>query len=238
MGKHTESGSPVGGALRTSRSRRTDLAAGGDTGGDFPASTAAYIDSQQVQQKLAPLLKGSHFFDLDLNAVRQELESLPLIAKANVRKRWPAELIAELTPHQPLSRWGEQGLLAENGQLLPSGAEQFAHLPQLIGPVGSEQALYATYQQFESMLSPLGLSLSKLEQSESGRVFLSVVRKNSGSVIEFALGSGDWSGKMQRFIRFAKQSATDLSQLTRVDLRHRNGFALALTGQAKQEIAR
>jgi len=194
-----------------------------------------YIDAEQVQQRLAPLLKEGGFFSLDLEAAQQTLESLPLIASANLRREWPGQLVADLTLHQPLARWGEQGLLAENGELLATGAEQFTHLPLLIGAAGSQQALFAQYQQLQAILNPLGLRVTRLEQQARGSGFLSAISQNADIRIEFALGSGDWSGKMQRFIHLAQQPEMNLKQLVRVDLRHRNGLALALIPPEQQE---
>jgi len=200
------------------------------------AAPALNIDQEQVQQRLAHLFAGSGFFSLDLDAVRQELESLPLIAHASLRRRWPGQLVAQLQMHQPLARWGEQGLWVEGGQVLAEGGEHYPHLPQLIGPVGSEEALFEQYQQFEQILRPLGLSVTRLEQHAHGSGFLTVTDSTGASTVEFALGSGQWMEKMQRFIHFAGQAALHPHELSRVDLRHRNGFAVA-SRQAGQEAA-
>jgi len=200
------------------------------------AAPALNIDQQQMQQRLAHLFAGSGFFSLDLDAVRQELESLPLIARASLRRRWPGQLVAQLQMHQPLARWGKQGLLVEGGEVLPEGAEHYQQLPQLIGPVGSEEALFEQYQQFEQMLRPLGLSVTRLEQRAHGSGFLTVTDQSGDSSVEFALGSGQWMEKMQRFIHFAGQGALHPHELSRVDLRHRNGFAVAAR-QAELEAA-
>jgi len=197
------------------------------------------LDQAQVQQRLAPLFADSGFFSLDLDAVRQELESLPLIARASLRRRWPGQLVAQLQMHQPLARWGEQGLLVEGGEVLPEGAEYYPHLPQLIGPVGSEEALFEQYQQFEQMLRPLGLSVTRLEQDAHGSGFLTAQEQSGDSSVEFTLGSehsGQWMEKMQFFIHFAGQMTQRPHELSRVDLRHHNGFAVA-SRQARQEAA-
>jgi len=198
---------------------------------------SAPIDAQQVQQHLAPVLEDSGFFSLDLKAAQQSLESLPLIASADLRRYWPGQLVAELTLHQPLARWGEQGLLAESGKLLPSGAEQFAHLPQLLGEEGSSQVLFAQYQQLQSMLGPLRLRVTRLEKRARGSGFLSAMTDSGNTTIQFALGRGDWSGKMQRFIHLAQQAQMNLDNLVRVDLRHQNGLAVALTPPPTQQEA-
>jgi len=184
------------------------------------------VNTQPVRQRLASLLEEGGFFSLDLDAVRQELESQPLIASVHLHKRWPQQLVAELTMRQPLMRWGEQELLMENGELLSSGAEHYAHLPQLVGPSGSQRQLLARYHEMAEMLHPLGLAVTRLQQQERGSGLLLAKVAASGNTIEFVLGSDDWSGKMQRFIQFAGQPGLALDRLSRVDLRHRNGFAV------------
>ncbi|KXU38403.1 hypothetical protein AXE65_01425 [Ventosimonas gracilis] len=199
-------------------------------------TSTANIDQQQVQQRLAPLFARSGFFSLDLDAARRELESLPLIAHASLRRRWPGQLVVQLQMHQPLARWGEQGLLASGGQVLAEGAQHYPQLPQLIGPIGSEEALFKQYQQFEQMLRPLGLSVVRLVQQERGSGFLTAKALSGDRVVELALGSGQWMEKMQRFIHFVRQGALSLSELARVDLRHRNGFAV-VSRQAEPKAA-
>jgi len=200
----------------------------------YLAAEQADIDHKQLEQRLTPLLAHSGFFALDLDAVQQELESLPLIAAANLRKIWPGQLVVQLRMHQPQFRWKDAGLLVENGQRLSVQTEHYAHLPQLVGPVGSEAQLMQQYQQFAQMLRPLGLSVTRLEKRERGSGFLTATPKNGETAIEFALGRGNWQEKIQGFIYLVGREGLHLDELARVDLRHRNGFAVALIQPSEQ----
>jgi|GEM_PF-1902069 len=191
------------------------------------AGETTHLDSQQMQQQLAPLLAEGGFFSLDLNAVHQALESQPLIASASVRRQWPGQLDVQFKMHRPLFRWGEQGLLTEGGRLLSSGGEYYRRLPQLVGPLGSEAQMVQQYLLLDQMLRPIGLNVSRLERRPRGSEFLTAISQTGENRIEFALGRGDTLEKMQHFVRLARLPELDINELLRVDLRHKNGLAIA-----------
>ena len=55
----------------------------------------SYVNQQAVQQRIAPYADAS-FFSVDLLSMRRELESMPWIASAQVRRVWPDQLVVRL----------------------------------------------------------------------------------------------------------------------------------------------
>src|SRR5690606_1246610 len=66
----------------------------------------SYVSQQAVQQRIAPFVEGS-FFSVDLRAMRTELEQMPWIAHAEVRRVWPDEVAIRLEEQLPIARWGD-----------------------------------------------------------------------------------------------------------------------------------
>jgi len=57
------------------------------------------------------------FFNLDIAEIQQEVEELPWVEKAYVRRIWPESISVHIEEHQPVARWGEDGLLSDNFKL-------------------------------------------------------------------------------------------------------------------------
>lgn len=66
-----------------------------------------YISQQAVQERIAPFAAAS-FLEVDLAAMRGELEQMSWIASAEVRRVWPDQLVIRLEEQLPIARWGAQ----------------------------------------------------------------------------------------------------------------------------------
>jgi cell division protein FtsQ len=53
--------------------------------------------------------RGAPILAFDPYAAKAELEQLPWVRRAEVRRQWPGALEVVLTEHVPLARWGKSG---------------------------------------------------------------------------------------------------------------------------------
>ena len=67
----------------------------------------SYISQRAVQQRISPYLAAS-FFTIDLAGMRGQLEQMPWIAHAEVRRVWPDQVVIRLDEQPPIARWGDQ----------------------------------------------------------------------------------------------------------------------------------
>jgi cell division protein FtsQ len=183
----------------------------------------SYISQQAVQQRIAPYVTAS-FFSVDLQGMRSELEQMPWIATANVRRVWPDQVLVHLEEQLPIARWGDEALLNNQGQAFaPRELAHYEHLPQLYGPKRAQQQVMQQYQVLSQMLRPLGFSVARLELRERGSWFLS-----TGQGIELLLGRDHLVEKMRRFIAiYDKVLKAQQTNIARIDLRYANGLAVA-----------
>jgi Cell division septal protein len=74
---------------------------------------------------------------IDANEMRDQLEKVPLIKTAAVRKLYPDELVITLTEREPFAVWqlnGELYIVAEDGTVIDHMADaRFASLPLVVG---------------------------------------------------------------------------------------------------------
>jgi cell division protein FtsQ len=183
----------------------------------------SYVSQQAVQQRIEPFVKAS-FFSVDLPGMRHELEQMPWIASAQVRRVWPDQVLVRLEEHLPIARWGDEALLNNQGKAFaPKEQANYQHLPQLYGPKRAQQQVMQQYQMLSQMLRPLGFSVARLELRERGSWFLS-----TGQGIELLLGRDHLVEKMRRFIAiYDKALKQQQTNIARIDLRYANGLAVA-----------
>lgn len=183
----------------------------------------SYISQQAVQQRIAPYIAAS-FFSIDLAGMRRELEQMPWIAHAEVRRVWPDQVMVRLEEQLPIARWGDEALLNNQGQAFtPRELAHYEQLPQLWGPLRAQEQVMQQYQMLSQMLRPLGFSIARLELRERGSWFLS-----TGQGVELLLGRDHLVEKMRRFISIYEKTLKDqIANIERVDLRYPNGLAVA-----------
>ena len=188
----------------------------------------SYVSQQAIQQRIEPYMNTS-FFRVDLEGVRLELESMPWIARAEVRRVWPDQVVVQLQEQLPIARWGDEALLNNQGRAFaPSEVAHYQHLPQLYGPQRAQEKVMRQYQMLSQMLRPLGFSIGRLELRERGSWFLSTQPNEKGKSVELLLGRDHVMEKMRRFITlYDKALKEQITNIERIDLRYAHGLSVA-----------
>ena len=188
----------------------------------------SYISQQAVQQRIGPFLAAS-FFTIDLAGMRGELEQMPWIAHAEVRRVWPDQVSITLEEQLPVARWGSEALLNNQGQAFaPQELDNYQHLPQLSGPKRAQPKVMQQYQMLSQLLRPMGFTVVGLQLRERGSWFLSATENASGQRIDILLGRDHVVEKMRRFAAIYERELKEQSaNIARIDLRYANGLAVA-----------
>jgi cell division protein FtsQ len=182
-----------------------------------------HTQAQAVQDMVQPGLVGG-FLSADLQQIQRQLEGLPWIYEASVRRKWPNALEIHVVEELPIARWGQDGFLNHEGGLFHSDKDgDWESLPKLQGPKGSAKALVEKYQRLVEILAPLNLAVEQLAMDERGQ--LEAVLAGG---MQVSLGSSDFLERMRRFNEIYR---TELSarqgEVARVDLRYESGIAVA-----------
>lgn len=186
-----------------------------------------------VQDMVQPALVGG-FLGADLQQVREQLEALPWIYEANVRRRWPNALEIHVVEQLPIARWGGDGFLNHEGEVFrPSDSLAWQTLPLLAGPEGAAKSLMATYRRIGEILAPLHLKVEQLLVDERGEV--EAVLAGGARLV---LGNDDFLERMRRFVRIYRAELAPLAgQIERVDLRYADGVAVAFAERPVEPAA-
>jgi cell division protein FtsQ len=202
------------------------------------------VRRSELQRALAGRLRGN-FFSVNLDAVRQSLEELPWVRRAEVRRQWPSRIEVRIEEHVPVAFWGQA-----TGQLLNSYGEVFAAvmsappaatMPVLLGPPGIAPEVLGNYQQAEEMLRPIGRVPHALNISPRLAVQL---RLDDGMIVELGRQQPKTAirQRLERFVEYypsllavVRQRSRGAAQPLIVDMRYPNGFALRVGAAAATE---
>lgn len=184
----------------------------------------AHTQKDEVQAMVQASLNDGGFLHVDMQTMRDQLESLPWVFEASVRRKWPNVLQVDVVEQLPIARWGDTGFLNHEGGVFHSDVElEEGALPLLRGPEGSAQALMAKYLRLIDILKPLGLSVEQLVLDERGEI---EAQLRGG--VQLVLGSEQFLERMHRFVAvYRKALAPRAAEIARVDLRYETGLAVS-----------
>ena len=196
------------------------------------------IKTVEIQSKLTNVSKDEvrmiaenfiqeGFFTVDLLQFEEELNSIPWVYKANIKRQWPGKLAINIYEQKPLFRWGKSDLVNDAAETFRvQDTREFSHLPYLKGVVGREQYLVNLYYRYEDNFSSAGVPIVRIEEDArydkvitlANGISINVGRERAEQQIERCLYS------------FAMFSKAERAAISSIDFRHSNGFAVRWNG--------
>lgn len=182
----------------------------------------AHVTVAQLQGVVAQV--QGNFFTVDLSRTRQALQQLPWVRQASVRRKFPWVLQVELEEHVALARWNGTDLVNTNGEVFHAKTD--GSLPEFFGEARHARLIAQSHGEMNRQLLPL--------QRHIRRIVLSPrmawqIELDGGLVL--VLGREAVNERLARFVRGYPGLAL-MPQVYRVDLRYRDGFAVAAAGGA------
>lgn len=180
------------------------------------------VSAIQLEEALSPHVQTG-FLDVDLHAMRAELASIPWVANASVRRRWPGLIEVQIVEQQPSACWGERGLLNIKGELFVTEASHIpVELPRLDGPDGFEGRVAAMYFRIENRLEQRGMAAVSLRLDNRGAWEFKL-----SNGIQVRLGASTVEQRLDRFfIALDQVLSSQAEQVEYIDMRYTNGFAI------------
>src|SRR5580698_5232980 len=180
------------------------------------------VSPQQIEKAVAPFASEG-FMSANLSDIQRAVETLPWVDHARIARRWPNSLRVSITEQTAAARWGESGLLNTRGELFVRAAAHVpAELPRLSGPDGTEGQVAQRYLAVQGRMLEAGMRIAALRLDERGAWEMDL---DSGVTVR--LGRREVGERIDRFIHTASQViAHRLTEITYVDMRYSNGFAI------------
>jgi cell division protein FtsQ len=185
------------------------------------------VSPGEIEKAVAPFANQG-FMSADLADIQRAVETLPWVDHARIARRWPNSLRVTVIEQTPAARWGESGLLNTRGELFVRTATHVPpELPHLSGPEGSESQVAKRYLSAQGQMLEAGMRIAALRLDERGAWEMDL---DSGVTVR--LGRRDVDDRVERFIHTASQViAHRLTEISYVDMRYSNGFAIGWRNQ-------
>ncbi|CAK9886032.1 MAG: Cell division protein FtsQ [Candidatus Erwinia impunctatus] len=193
-----------------------------------------YTTDDDVRQAILSLGAPGTFMSQDVNVIQQQIERLPWVRQASVRKQWPDELKIHLVEYVPVAHWNDIHMVDAEGRAFSVPASRFGKeiLPMLYGPEGSESDVLEGYHQMSEMLAASRFRLKSVAMS-ARRSWQLVLDDN----IRLELGRSEDMKRLTRFIqlypKLAQQAELGSERIGYVDLRYDAGAAVGWIAAAE-----
>lgn len=195
------------------------------------------VPALEVERVVRANLTGG-FLTANLGKIQRAVEQLPWADHARVQRHWPDGLYVQVTEQVAAARWGDSALVNTRGEMFAVDVRHMpTELPRLDGPPGSEAQVAELYFQLYPRLLEAGLRATALTEDARGAWQLEL---SNGVLVRF--GRRQLSERVERFLRAGTAVlATRGSEISVLDMRYSNGFAVAWrtqgTVQAQPAVA-
>ena len=186
-----------------------------------------YTRNDDIRQTILALGSPGTFMTQDVNIIQSQIERLPWIKQASVRKQWPDELKIHLVEYVPIARWNDQHMVDVDGNSfsVPADRVNKQNLPMLYGPEGSENEVLQGFREMGQVLAKDRFTLK--DAAMTARRSWQLTLTNG---IKLNLGRGDTMKRLARFVELypvlQQQAQTDGKRISYVDLRYDSGAAV------------
>lgn len=200
----------------------------------FPVARVAvlgelkFTTEEEIASTVAKLSSGKNLVALDLTRVHNTLVQMPWVAQVAVSKRFPDTIVVKIVEHSPSARWGSKGLYDQNTNSVFYPDMRGLDLPLVLLSAPHDSLAYDLYQhaaQFIKMChhSPYVIKEVHLDAVRGyrirleGDVWLILGRETSPDLSLL---------RLKRFLLAFPLTKLTLEEISYVDLRYDNGFAV------------
>ncbi|WP_198419052.1 cell division protein FtsQ/DivIB [Motilimonas pumila] len=179
-----------------------------------------YVSDDEVRQVLLAIPDSQNFFTLDVAQLQDNLQSLPWVYSASIRKRWPDRLKVFLVEQPVVAFWNQADLVNEFGEVFHAPIAKIRQsLVQLEGPDNSAPEVLQVYRQLDSLLELNGFKIVAVQLTQRYAWNIELAQG-----IELKLGREQRLDRVQRFIDI--YPLLDAENVAYVDLRYDTGVAV------------
>lgn len=192
------------------------------------------VSPGDVERVVKSELRGAGLLSVDLAAVRRAIHTLPWVDAVSVQRAWPRGLNVLVVEQTAAARWGEQGLINTRGELFAADSRHIPpELAQLSGPAEQEPAVAQRYLAAAGRLTQAGLRMTALRLDARGAWEFDLANG-----ITVRLGRRQVDERFEKFMSTALKLVTERGEeISYVDMRYTNGFAIGWRGSAGHAAA-
>jgi cell division protein FtsQ len=183
-----------------------------------------HVSENEVRSVLISQKERLNFFTLEIAQIQHQLEEMPWIYSASIRKRWPDTLKIHIVEQSIVAIWNDRALLNRFGEIIEtSPASERNKYVALYGEDEASNDILTTYMKINQLLKVNKFKIASLKSDK--RQSCDIVLENG---IALRLGQEQKLDRIQRFLSVYPLIETkyDIATINYVDLRYDTGFAI------------
>lgn len=161
-----------------------------------------FTTDDDIKESLLKMGELKGFWGQDVAPIQEQIEALPWVKGAIVRKMWPNRLSIWVSEYQPVAFWNQNQFVTLDGIVfqLPSVRLTAKNLPYLGGPDYQSLKVIETWNQIYINLKSNNIMAKGINIDDRGAW---QVQLDNDIVLK--LGRGDWKSKLERFVTIYPQ---------------------------------
>ncbi len=193
------------------------------------------VPKERVEEVISPILAGS-YFSFNLEEARRQIEMVPWVKQAVVRRVWPNGLAVEVKSYRAIAMYEDGRLVSLEGDLFSANPDErenlSVQLPTFYGSSLQVPLITKSYRDFTRALEPLGATITDLHFSERGSWSLVMMSPDiPPTPIELGVDDGHGSvlaGLVNMVAAYPKMVEVMNGPPSSVDMRYNKAFAASL----------
>ena len=185
-----------------------------------------FTTDNDIKESLLKMGELKGFWGQDVAPIQAQIEALPWVKGAIVRKMWPNRLSIWVSEYQPVAFWNQNQFVTLDGIVfqLPSVRLTAKNLPYLGGLDYQSLKVIETWNQIYVNLKSNNIMAKGVNIDDRGAW---QVQLDNDIVLK--LGRGDWKSKLERFVTIYPQiDVPENKKIDYIDLRYTAGAAVGM----------
>jgi cell division protein FtsQ len=180
------------------------------------------LDKKQLQPIIQSFAK-TNLFLLDVKGLEQQIEDNEWVHSASLTHVWPDQLIITVFEQRPVAFWGDEAMLAENGEIIKAVLDdKKGSLPVLYSPESKGRNMATGFLKIREMMKDFPVKLAEFSEDARGSW---KIKLENGMTLK--IGREHQEKRLKRFMVGYRQGLKDvIDKVSIVDLRYTNGFAV------------
>lgn len=196
-----------------------------------------HLTKAEIADAVGTLVGGTNLVEVDVSKISEQLIKMPWVARVMVHKRYPDTLVVSLVEHYPSALWKNNGIYDATTQSVfyPDMTKFSGSLVRLNAQHDSlAPELYEHADQFIRLLdrSPYLIEEVHLDAARGYRV---VIQEGVTLILGRESTPDLPLSRLKRFLLAFGQTGLALKDISYVDLRYDNGFAVGEREKATEQ---
>jgi cell division protein FtsQ len=176
-----------------------------------------------VFEKSKNYLNSKSFFNFKINILKKEIEKVPWVKSADIRRVYPGKIKIYIEEHAPIAIWNNKSYMNDVGDIFLI-QDIKKNLPVIISNQSGNKIMFLYFTLLLKYISDYNFDM-EIKKIEENDIRSLSAHFSSGIIVKF--GSKDIRNKIHAFVKiYNTLNSSDLEKIGYIDMRYSNGFSI------------